>query len=359
MAVVKKTKPKPLLFGFIFVLAVILIAIGVLWIYLASSVEAGNKEEMEVVVESGSTTSQIGSLLKEKGLIRSELLFKIYIRLNHVSSLKADTYIFTKDMDLGKIIEVLEKGSNYNPNLIKLTFKEGLRITDYAKVIGDNTNHTYDEVISVMKDKEYINSLITKYWFLTDSILDPNIYYPLEGYLAPNTYHFDNKDVPINDIIETMLSQMEKELETYKSIIVSDPHYYITMASIVELEGTNTENRKMIVGIFRNRLDSGMNLGSDVTTYYGLQVAMTSDLTGEQFASVNAYNTRSTTMIGKMPIGPICNPGLSSIEASINPTNNDYLFFVADKNGKIYYTKTNREHEAKIAEIKANGDWIW
>ena len=60
-----------------------------------------------------------------------------------------------------------------------------------------------------------------------------------------------------------------------------------------------------------------------------------------------------------MPIGPICNPGLSSIEASINPIDSDYLFFVADKNGKIYYTKTNREHEAKIAEIKANGDWIW
>ena len=114
MAVVKKTKPKPLLFGFIFVLAIILIAVGVLWIYLASPVAAGNKDEMEVVVESGSTTSRIGTLLKEKGLIRSELLFKIYIRLNSVSSLKADTYIFTKDMDLGEIIEVLEKGSNYN-----------------------------------------------------------------------------------------------------------------------------------------------------------------------------------------------------------------------------------------------------
>ena len=74
---------------------------------------------------------------------------------------------------------------------------------------------------------------------------------------------------------------------------------------------------------------------------------------------VNGYNTRSTTMIGKMPVGPICNPDVSSIEASINPTDNDYLFFVADKNGKIYYSKTMKEHEAKIAEIKQKGDWIW
>ena len=152
---------------------------------------------------------------------------------------------------------------------------------------------------------------------------------------------------------------MKKELEPFKNDMVSNPHYYLTMASIVELEGTNTDNRKMIVGIFENRLNSGMNLGSDVTTYYGLQVPMTSDLTTEQFASINPYNTRSTTMIGKMPVGPICNPGISSIEASVKPTNNDYLFFVADKNGKIYYSKTNNEHEKKIAEIKANGDWIW
>ena len=185
------------------------------------------------------------------------------------------------------------------------------------------------------------------------------IYYPLEGYLAPNTYHFDNKDVSVEEIIETMLEQMKKELEPFKNDMVSNPHYYLTMASIVELEGTNTDNRKMIVGIFENRLNSGMNLGSDVTTYYGLQVPMTSDLTTEQFASINLYNTRSTTMIGKMPVGPICNPGISSIEASVKPTNNDYLFFVADKNGKIYYSKTNNEHEKKIAEIKANGDWIW
>ena len=132
----------------------------------------------------------------------------------------------------------------------------------------------------------------------------------------------------------------------------------MTMASIVELEGTNSENRKMIVGIFENRLNSGMNLGSDVTTYYGLQAAMTSDLTSEQFNTSNPYNTR-VGMIGKMPVGPICNPSLSSIEASINPTKSDYLFFVADKNGNIYYTKTNKEHEKKVQEIKDKGDWIW
>ena len=210
-----------------------------------------------------------------------------------------------------------------------------------------------------MHDEVYLQTLISKYWFLTDSILDTNIYYSLEGYLAPNTYHFKNKDVSIETILETLLDQMSKDLDKYRAIIEKNPHYYFTMASIVELEGTNADNRKMIAGIFENRLKANMNLGSDVTTYYGLQVAMTSDLTSEQFASVNAYNTRSTTMVGKMPVGPICSVGISSIEASISPQTSDYLFFVADKNGKIYYSKTMSEHSQKIAEIKAKGDWIW
>jgi hypothetical protein len=132
-------------------------------------------------------------------------------------------------------------------------------------------------------------------------------------------------------------------LEKYKDAISSDPHYYLTMASIVQLEGTNTENRKKIVGTFKNRLNSGYNMGSDVTTYYALQVDMKEDLKAEQFATVNPYNTRGANMIGKMPIGPICNPSVSSIEASVYPEENDYLFFVADKHGNIYFTKTNAE----------------
>ena len=125
------------------------------------------------------------------------------------------------------------------------------------------------------------------------------------------------------------------------------------------IKGGDTDNRKKIVGVFNNRLNRKMNLGSDVTTYYGLQLPQTRDLTKDEFDSVNLYNTRSVTMIGKMPIGPICNPSSSSIEASVFPIDSNYLFFVADKNGKIYFTETNKEHEQKIKEIKASGNWIW
>lgn len=354
----KRVKVKPLFLILIILLVVMISGTLGLWYYLQSPVNVSDKSEIEVEIESGTSSSKIGEILKENDLIKSKTLFKIYLRINKVGSLKASTYKFNKSMSLEEIVKALENGVINNDNAIKITFKDGERITDYAKAISEKTGKSYDEVIAVFKDKEYAKTLINNYWFLTDEILNNSIYYPLEGYLAPNTYFFD-KDATCQDIIKRLLDKTEDDLEIYKNVMSSNPHYYITMASIVQLEGTNTENRKMIVGVFNNRIKSGYNLGSDVTTYYALQVDMKQDLSKEQFATINSYNTRGANMIGKMPVGPICNPNISSIEASCFPTNNDNLFFVADKNGNIYYTKTNAEHEAKVKEIKAAGNWIF
>lgn len=352
-----KRRIKPLFFIIIIVL-VISILIGSFF-FLTGPVNSFDKKDIEVEIPSGTSREKIGDILKEKGLIRSKTVFKLYLKINKADNLKAATYLLNKSMDVNTIIKELEKGSKYNPNRVVLTFKEGERVTDYAKLIDKKTNNSYDDVINTISDKKYLNELISKYWFLTDKILDSDIYYPLEGYLAPETYFFENKEVSVKEIITTMLNQEEKVLEKYKDKISSDPHYYVTMASIVELEGTNSENMKTIASVFENRLKSRMSLGSDVTTYYGLQVAMTSDLTTDEFASVNGYNTRSTTMMGKMPVGPISNPSKEALEASINHEVSDYYYFVADKHGKVYFTKTLSEHNAKVAEIKRNGDWIW
>ena len=356
-----KRKPKFLLKFIIFIFILLLLAGASLltWNYMLSPVDKTSKADIEVVIPSGSGVDKIASILEEKHLIRNKYVFKIYMKLNSKGTLKASTYNLKKSMSVEEIANILEKGNNYNPDSIKITFKEGSRITDYILLIAQETNHTPEEVRDVMVDKEYIESLVNKYWFLTEEILNPDIYYPLEGYLFPDTYYFVNKDVEIEKIIETMLDQMEDNLKDYKNKIGQNIHKYVTMASIVELEGKREEDRKMIVGVFNNRLAKGMNLGSDVTTYYALQYPMTSDLTQAQFATDNPYNTRADNMAGKLPVGPICNPSIMSIDASINPTANDYYYFVADKNAKIYYTKTLQEHNAKVEELKKNGDWIW
>lgn len=358
MGVRVKTKPKPILI-IVIIISLILLFLGFGWLYLSGPVDKKDDSDIKVVIKSGTSTIQIADLLKSNKIIKSKTFFRIYIKLNHVSSLKAATYRFKKSMNLEEIVKLLEDGHTHNDDALKLTFKPGERITNYAKVIGDNTNTSYDDFILLMKDKEYIKELINNYWFLTDKILDDDIYYPLEGYLAPDTYFYENENVGAKDIVKRLLDKEEEHLEKYKNKISNDPHYYLTMASVVQLEGTTTENRKKIVGTFKNRLNSGYNMGSDVTTYYALQLDMKEDLSSKQFSVVNPYNTRGANMIGKMPIGPICNPSLSSIEASVYPEDNDYLFFVADKHGNIYFTKTNAEHDKMVAEIKAKGDWIF
>ena len=356
----KMKKSVKIIIIIISIIAILLIGVCILYTVLSGPVDKNSKAKIEVEIEQGMNTKQIAKLLEKKNIVKSSTFFLIYLKLNKCESLKAGIYDFSKSMNVKQVKETLCDG-NVKNNSIRVTFKEGKRLTSYISLISDKFNINEEEVKNTFSDKEYLKELINKYWFLTDEILNENIYYPLEGYLYPETYEF-NKKSTTKEVIKRLLDQTDKVLTPYKEKINASgksAHHYLTMASIAELEGLNEKDRKMIVGVFNNRISIGMNLGSDVTTYYGLQKPMTSDLTSEEFATQNAYNTRATNMAGKLPIGPICSPSKTSIEASINPTDNEYLFFVADKNGKVYYTKTNREHEQAIKEIKQAGNWIW
>ena len=349
-----KVKPRPLLL--VVLLAVILLVLGISWVYLASPVDKNDKKDIEVEITKGISVVKISNILKEEKLIRSKTLFKVYIKLYSNKTLKAGNYMLNRSMSLSEIVEVLEEGSKFDSSTLKLTFKEGQRITDYAKVVADSTNNNYEDVIAIFKDKNYMSELINKYWFLTNNILQDGIYYPLEGYLAPDTYYFKDSDVDTKEIIERMLDEMNKELTEYRVSLGNNVHYYLTMASIVELEGKTLEDRQNIMGVFNNRISAGMHLGSDVTTYYAFQASMSTKLTSEQYNTANPYNTRPTSKVGP-PIGPICNPDLTSIQASINPINNNYLYFVADSNGKVYYSRTIDEQNKVIQDLISSGKW--
>lgn len=352
----KKMRVLALILGFI---GLLLIGCFIYYQYSVSPIDKSSKANIEVIIPEGMSTANIAKTLYDKGLIRNELFFKVYLKLNNVSSLKASTYLLTKSMSMKEIVEELEKG-NTNDNVIRLTFKEGESVKDYANMISKNTDITSEEFLSTIKDTTLLTSLINDYWFLTDSILDENIYYPLEGYLFPDTYEFSKDNLDSETIIRKLLDEEEEKLAPYKDTLEnSNIHSIMTLASIAELEGVKDEDRKMIISVFNNRLARGMNLGSDVTTYYAFDEKMNSDLTSEMFNTYNPYNTRSSKMAGRLPVGPISNPSLSSIDAAINPSSSDYLYFVADKNRNVYFTKTIAEHEEKVQELKENGDWIW
>ena len=358
-------KGKKSVLKIIFILLLLIIIIGGIsifaWYELSlKPVEEGNSQSIIIDIVPGQGTEGIASALKENNLIKDDLVFKIYCKLNEVNNMQAGTYELNKNMSVEEIVKKFQAGDVVIKE-INVTFQEGKNMRDIAKIISENTNNSYEDVMKVFEDKEYAKGLIEEYWFLTDEILDNNIYYPLEGYLYPDTYTFESVDVSINDIIKIMLDQTDKVLSEYQIEIKSKGytvHQFLSLASVVENEGISTEDRKGITKVFLNRIERGMALQSDVTTYYAFKVNMGDrDLTQSELNTANPYNTRGPNMEGKIPVGPISNVSESAIEATLNPSDTDAIFFVADKNGKIYFSNTNEEHEQIINELKSQGLW--
>lgn len=329
------------------------------YFYLISS--HGKNEKVIINVKEGLTYNTISSLLKENGLIKSEIAYKIYIKFKKPSNLEHGDYILNKQYNMKELIETLEKGSVNLQETKRVTFVEGKNMRYIISKITSEFSITEKEILDKLKDTEYLDSLIEKYWFLTDDIKNKDIYYSLEGYLFPDTYEF-YANASIEDIFRTMLNNMENKLSQYKDEVESSKHtihQMITLASIIELEASNAGDRKGVAGVFYNRLDDGWSLGSDVTTYYAEKIDnYLRDLKMSELKKCNAYNTRSSCMNGKLPVGPICNPGIKSIEATIEPTSHNYYYFVADKNGKTYFSKTDGEHTSTVSKLKRDGLWI-
>lgn len=338
----------------------ILLIVGIIALSFLFSAPQSKSEVIEFTIEEGQTVYQVGDKLKQEGIIRSEFAYKVYVKLNNVNSYKAGVYKLDKSYPLKDIVSLLT-GDYYKEEGVSITFKEGRNIRQIAKDISDNTNISEGDFLSVMEDDNYINELINKYWFLTDDIKNDDIYYPLEGYLFPETYNF-NKNVTAKEIIETMLDQEDEVLSKYKSKIDGSSysvHEIVTLASLVEQEGIYDDDRKMIAGVFYNRLNAGMSLGSDVTTYYAARVDLGErDLTSSEINTYNPYNTRGPGMNGKLPVGPISNFSETSLSAVLSPTDSDYYYFVADKSGKTHFTRTYEEHQEIINELKEAGNWI-
>ena len=316
-------------------------------------------ENIRVEVESGSVVSTISEMLEKEGVIKNATVMRLYCKLNDITNLQAGKYDLNPSEDMATVIAHIVNGEIASDE-IKITFIEGKTVKDFAKVIAKNTKNTEEDVFNLLEDEEYIDHLIEKYWFITDEIKNEDIYYSLEGYLLPDTYIFENDEVGVKTIFSVMLNYMEKYLDKYKDSedLQFTIHQTLTLASMAEKEANSLEDRKEVVGVFLNRISKKMSLGSDVTTYYAAGISMGErDLYQRELDMENPYNTRGPNMEGKIPVGPICNPSKDAIEAAIEYTETDALYFVADKYGDVYFTKNEDEHRKIIRKLKDDGLW--
>lgn len=319
-----------------------------------------DSEVVVVTINEGSGITGIADKLESKGVIKSANAFKVYCKLSDDVTMQAGKYELNKNMSVEEIVKNLTSGKIVDET-VKVTFVEGKNMRNIAATIAEKTNNTEEDVFNLLQDEAYIDSLIEKYWFVDDEVKDEDIYYSLEGYLYPDTYILADNNEDVKTIFGRMLDKMESVLDKYKEDIEDSKysvHELLSLASVVELEAKNDEDRDEVAGVFYNRLNKKMALQSDVTTYYACKIDMSErDLTAAELARKNPYNTRSSSMAGKLPIGPICMVSETSIKAAINPKKTDAIFFVADKNGKVYFSDTNSEHERTINDLKQQGLW--
>ncbi|WP_409251459.1 endolytic transglycosylase MltG [Bacillus sp. SCS-153A] len=314
-------------------------------------VDEDSNKSVNVEIPIGSGVTSIGNILEENGIIKNALIFKYYVKFNNESGFQAGNYDLTPAMTLDEIITSLKTGKVMLKAEFKITIPEGMQLDQIAEKIAEKTPYKKEEILKKLDDKSYIQELIGKFPDLLneEEILADAVKHPLEGYLYPSTYPFYEEEPSLEAIIEKMVSQTQDVLTQYETSRVEQDltvHELLTMSSLVEEEATEKADRGKISSVFYNRLDAEMPLQTDPTVLYALgehkSRTMYEDL--EVDSPYNTYQHRG------LPPGPIANAGLSSIEAALKPDNTEYYYFLASKEGTVYYSETLEEHNEKKAE---------
>ena len=327
-------------------------------------VDPNSKQYVTVQIPDGANTQQIGSALENSGVIKNGLVFALYAKYKNYTELKSGYYNLQKSMSVEDVIKELQKGGTPEPQevtLAELTIPEGYTLEQIAHTVGQLQGEfkepmTAEAFMAKVQDETFIAQEVAKYPNLLESLpaKDSGVRYRLEGYLFPATYAI-KESTTIESLIDNMLAAMDKNLSPHyaaikeKNLTVNE---LLTIASLVEKEGAKTEDRKLIAGIFYNRLNQNMPLQSNIAILYaegklGQNISLADDAAID--TSIDSpYNVY--TKVGLMP-GPVDSPSLDAIESSINQTKSDYLYFVANvQDGKVYYATTREEHDRNVQE---------
>ncbi|MFC3039143.1 endolytic transglycosylase MltG [Virgibacillus xinjiangensis] len=318
-----------------------------LFLYVHSAmkpVDPDSEEEVTIEVPIGSSSSTIASILEENGLIRNELVFRMYVKFNNETDFQAGEYTFSPSMEIQELVESLKNGIVMAEPVHTITIPEGLTIDQIAEIYGENLHFSKEDFLEKVNDRAYIEELMQHFpGVLSDDILDEEIRTPLEGYLFASTYDFYEEKPKIENIVEKMLTETEKLVNQYKAEIDEmgwNVHEAVTFASLVEKEAGKIEQRNKIAGVFYNRMEEEMPLQTDPTVLYALGEHKDQVLY-EDLEIESPYNTY---VVEALPIGPISNFAENSLEAVANPDQSDYLYFLHDSDGQIHYAETYEEH---------------
>ena len=329
----------------------LVVGLGCFWYYNDSlkAVNHQKTETVQVTIPIGSSSKDIARLLKSQGLIKNADIFSFYMKAKSVNGLQAGHYDLSPSMDADTIIATLQKGGKPIEVDVdtKLTVVEGMQLEQIAQMVEENTPIKAADFLATANDASFIEELKSQYPSLISGLDGvEGLKYKLEGYLYPATYDY----IAGTNVIKQMVGKMNLEYQKLKEDMGNTSlsfHQILTLASIIEKEGVTDEDRKLISGVFYNRMNNDMPLQSDITVLYAL--GEHKELVSIKDTEVDSpYNLYKHTGLGP---GPYNSPSLSAIQAAIYPTASDYFYFVADiETGNVYYATTLEEHEALVAK---------
>jgi len=308
-------------------LIVFILGVGSFLIYFNFLVKskAGTDTTKEVFeVKDQSSTLEVGKNLESKQFVKSNWAFYVYAKLKE-KSLKPGAYLISQDMTT---VEIVNKISDGKTAVRKVTIPEGWRMEQIAQYLDNNKYANYEEFISLAKN--------------------------YEGQIFPDTYYV-TLDSGAKEILDMMLEDYKVRTKS-----INPTTEELVLASIVEREAKNDTERTAIAGVYKNRIDLNMKLEADPTVLYAHDTRFLSTgrfeiktyefwqpiIFTDYLKETSPFNTY---MNKGLPPTPICNPGIKSIEAAMNPDKSSYIYFFHDSSGEIYLSESAAEHERKKA----------
>lgn len=341
---------------------------GFFWV--KSSLEPINTEAtktIQVEIPEGSSTKEIANILFENDLIKNATVFNYYSKIKSYNNYQSGFYNLSQSMSVDDLAKALQESGTPTAQeepAGKVLIVEGYTLTQIANSVTlnaktddktDKTPFTSEEFLATVTNQEFIDRMVATYPNLFASLpaADSGVIYRLEGYLFPAVYDYYD-DTTIEDLVEQMISTTDARLQPYYEAIANKNltvNEVLTLASLVEKEGSTDEDRRNIASVFFNRLNAEMPLQSNIAILYaqgklGEETTLAED-TNIDTSIESPYNIYWRA--GLMP-GPVNSPSLSAIEAVLNENTTDYYYFVADvTTGTVYFANTIEEHDQNVA----------
>ncbi len=333
---VKTAAPKSWGLSWPWVIAIVIGGLAVITLSLILSLNyqlAAPKNKLDdvsqlITIKSGESIGEIANTLAEKNLIRAPALFRLYAKLGSAhGQLLAGTYEVAPNQSAKAIIGRMHRGEIA---IRKVIISEGRNLGQTAAAVQTSGLANKTNFLSAASE-HYTNPVLeTRPLGVTS----------LEGYLAAGRYEL-LLNASSHALIEKMLTNFAELTKSYrKQSAPQGLSFYqaLTLASVVEREASTEVDRKLIAGVFYNRLKVGMKLQSDPTAFYD-------GAKGEAgYSDINSQTPYNTYLVAGLPAGPIDTPSLGSIDAVYHPTASSYIYFIGDKNGVVHYATTYQEH---------------